>query len=124
MIALDTSSLIAFLGGAEGSDVEAVDEALAHNLAVLPPVVVTEILSAPGLDPEVARLISEIPMLEVRPGYWERAGATRAMVLATRRRAPLADTLIAQSCLDHETALVARDTDFRSFARHAGLVLV
>lgn len=124
MIALDTSSLVAFLGGEKGRDVEAVDEALGGKIAVLPPVVVTEILSAPGLDRRVARLVRELPTLETRPGFWERAAATRARVLARRLRARLADTLITQSCLDHGTPLVTRDADFRHFERHAGLVLV
>jgi predicted nucleic acid-binding protein len=34
----------------------------------------------------------------------------------------LADTLIAQACLDHEVPLVTRDPDFRHF-RTAGLRL-
>jgi predicted nucleic acid-binding protein len=110
MIAIDTSSLIAYLRGETGSDVESVDDAFRLNQAVLPPVVITEILSDPRLDPGVARLIRELPVLEIHLGYWERAR--------------LADTLITQSCLDHETPLVTRDADFRHFAAHAGLILV
>jgi predicted nucleic acid-binding protein len=60
----------------------------------------------------------------IEAGFWERAAATRATVLAKKLRARLADTLIAQSCIDHGVALVTRDSDFRHFARHAGLVLV
>jgi hypothetical protein len=56
-------------------------------------------------------------------GYWERAGLLRAKVLARRRRARLADTLIAQSCLDHDVELIARDRDFGPFAELAGLRL-
>ena len=37
MIAVDTSSLIAFLAGDEGNDVTALDQALALNQGVLPP---------------------------------------------------------------------------------------
>lgn len=124
MIALDTSSLIAFFNGDAGRDVEAVDEAFELKLAVLPPVVLTEILSAPGLEGEVAQLVLDLPTLEVQPGFWERAGATRARILTKQRRARLADTLIAQSCLDHDTPLISRDADFRHFAEHAGLSLV
>lgn len=124
MIALDTSSLVAFLAGEAGDDVEAVDEALALEVAVLPPVVLMEILSAPGLTPEVAELVVDLPRLELQPGFWERAGALRATILSRRLRARLADTLVAQSCLDHRTPLVSRDADFRHFAEHAGLELV
>jgi hypothetical protein len=62
-----------------------------------------------------------IPHLDVLEGYWERAGSLRAKLVRQKRRAPLADTLIAQSCLDHDVALVTRDADFRYFARVSGL---
>jgi predicted nucleic acid-binding protein len=123
MIAVDSSSLIAFLGGDSGSDVEAVDESLARGDAVLPPVVLTELLSEPKLESRVARWIAAIPRLSIEDGYWDRAAALRAKVIAKKRRARLADTLIAQSCIDHRVALVTRDADFRNFAGVNGLVL-
>jgi predicted nucleic acid-binding protein len=49
--------------------------------------------------------------------------AWRAKVLSRRYRARLADTLIAQSCVDHGVRLVSRDADFRHFARRIGLRL-
>jgi predicted nucleic acid-binding protein len=124
MIAVDTSSLIAYLAGETGSDVQTLDEAFRLNQAVLPPVVITEMLCHPGLDPEVARLMRELPALEIHKGYWERAAKTRAKILSKKLRARLADTLITQSCLDHNTPLVTRDADFRHFAAHTGLILV
>jgi predicted nucleic acid-binding protein len=123
MIALDTSSMIAFLAGEQGADVEAVESALALRRGVFPPVVVTELLSDPAIGREVASFVGSIPRLEVLDGYWERAGELRARLLRRGLKARLADTLIAQSCLDHEVALITRDGDFRSFARHAGLHL-
>jgi predicted nucleic acid-binding protein len=59
----------------------------------------------------------------VLDGYWERAGLLRARILARKRRARLADTLIAQSCLGHDVELVARDPNFASFAEFGGLKL-
>jgi predicted nucleic acid-binding protein len=35
----------------------------------------------------------------------------------------LADTLIAQSCIDHHVPLITRDVDFRHFAKLGMLVL-
>ena len=35
----------------------------------------------------------------------------------------LADTLIAQTCIDYGIALLTRDRDFTSFQKHAGLKL-
>ncbi len=123
MIALDTSSLIAYLEGAEGADVNAVEEALILSIAVLPPVVLTELLSSPTADEDTKALIRQLPLLQVAPGYWERAATLRSQVLAKGLRANLADTLICQSCLDHDLPLVTRDRDFRHFAAHGGLML-
>ena len=123
MIAVDSSSLIAFLRGDEGNDVDWLEQALAMNQVVLPPVVLTEMLSDPALDRRVSRLLRELPVLEVLPGFWERAAGTRARILASRRRAPLADTLISQSCIDHHTPLITRDRDFRHFTDYTELEL-
>ncbi len=65
MTALDTSSMIAFLSGERGADVNAVEAALALRQAVFPPVVVTELLSDPATYHELADLIRAVPMLEV-----------------------------------------------------------
>jgi len=63
-------------------------------------VVLTELLSDPKVPSDVVETISEVPLIEVASGYWQRAGALRAKVLATRRKARLGDALIAQSCID------------------------
>ena len=101
MIAVDTSSFVAYLSGVEGLDVEATGWALEHRQAAVPPVVLSELLSDPKLAPDVKELFVSLPLLDVTHGYWERAGLLRAKVLAQGRRARLADTLITQSCLDH-----------------------
>lgn len=124
MIALDSSSLIAFLGGASGSDVETLERSLEDRQGCLPPVVLTELLSDPKLPKAAGQLLLQLPRLDVLDGYWERAGALRAKVLASKRRARLADTLIAQSCIDHGVGLITRDADFSVFVRAGGLRLV
>lgn len=68
--------------------------------------------------------LAELPLVEIKPGYWQRAGALRARVLAGRRRARLGDALIAQSCIDRGIPLITRDRDFRAFAQAAGPDLV
>ena len=88
------------------------------------PVVLTEVLSDPKLSSEVSQTHSDLPLIEVRLGYWQRAGALRAKVLAKRRKARLGDALIGQSCIDHGIALLTRDRDFRAFAEAAGLDFV
>ena len=123
MIAADTSSLVAFFQGAAGEDVERVDEALELGQLHLPAPVLSELLSNPRLDPAVVAELVEVPTLEPTPGFWIRAGRLRAVVLGRRRKARLADALIAQLCLDHGVRLITRDRDFRAFAESAGLDL-
>ena len=124
MIAADSSSVIAYLSGDAGEDAEIFDHALTDRLVVLPPVVLVELLSDPQLPSSVRNLLTALPLLDIKSGYWERAANIRAWALSKRRKARLADTLIAQSCLDHDVPLIARDRDFRTFARFAGLKIL
>jgi predicted nucleic acid-binding protein len=124
VIAADTSSWIAFLEGSGGEDVNLLDRALQDRQVAMVPVVLTELLSDPHLPSHVAETISEVPLLEVASGYWQRAGALRATVLARRRKARLGDALIAQSCIDQGIPLITRDRDFRAFGAAANLDFV
>jgi len=90
----------------------------------MPPVVIAEILSDAKLPKAIAISLSDIPMIEIADGYWERVGALRARVLGKGRRARLGDALIAQSCLDRGISLLTRDRDFKAFTEAAGLQLV
>jgi len=123
MIAADTSTWVAFLEGHGGEDAELLDRALEDRQVLMAPVVLTEVLSDPKLPSDVAQTLAELPLIEIRPGYWQRAGALRAQVLAKRRKARLGDALIAQSCIDRGIPLLTRDRDFRAFAEAAGLDL-
>jgi predicted nucleic acid-binding protein len=123
MAAVDSSTLIALLANVSGPDVEHLEAALAAGNVVLPPVVLAEILSEPGLPEHHRTTLLALPLLALLPDYWQRAAATRASILTRGLRARLADTLIAQSCIDHDVALITRDRDFRHFAQHCGLKL-
>lgn len=144
MIAADTSTWIAFLqedasqkGGGEeapgqegpikdrsSDDTSLLDRALSDQQVVMVPAVLTELLSDPKLSAGVAKALADVPLLDVEPGYWQRAGLLRARVLSRRRKARLGDALIAQICIDHAVPLITRDDDFRAFAVAAGLDLV
>jgi predicted nucleic acid-binding protein len=124
VIAADTSTWVAFLDGERGADVEALDKSLADRQVVMPPIVLTELLSDPQLPSALARMLADIPRINLADDYWVRAGKLRAKVLAGRRKARLGDALIAQSCLDGGIPLITRDGDFRAFARAAKLNLV
>jgi predicted nucleic acid-binding protein len=124
MIAADTSTWVAFLEKGTGEDAQLLDRALGDRQVLMVPVVLTELLSDPKLPPGVAKTLSEVPLIEIASGYWQRAGALRAKVLTKRRKARLGDALIAQSCIDGGISLLTRDRDFRAFAESAGLDLV
>lgn len=116
MIAADTSTWIAYLQAASGEDVDELERALTDGAVAMVPVVLTELLSAPFLPEEYGRLLGEVPLLEIKAGYWARAGALRLRVVRSKRKARLGDALIAQCCLDHGIGLITRDRDFLAFA--------
>ena len=86
MTCADTSSVVAYMQGEQGSDVELVDRALADCSLVLAPVSVSELFSDPLLTPSLEKFILGIQQLEIKAGYWERAGKLRAKLM--RRRYP------------------------------------
>lgn len=124
MIAADTSTWVAFLQGQDGEDSQLLHSALADRQVLMAPAVLAELLSDPKLTPSAASTLCEIPLVDISPGYWERAGLLRAKVLAKRRKARLGDALIAQSCLDGGIPLLTRDRDFGAFSEAAGLRLL
>ncbi|MBU6296758.1 MAG: PIN domain-containing protein [Alphaproteobacteria bacterium] len=123
MIAADSSSLSAFFAGEPGADVKLIQDALGARNICLPPVVLTELLSDPSARQAISDVIVEFPLLALCDGYWLRAGDMRRQLRQKGLKAKVADTLIAQSCIDHDVALITRDGDFRRFAKHCGLKL-
>ena len=123
MIAADTSTIIAFIQGDKGEDIEQLDAALSAGTVVISPVALTELLSEPRLPQRHETFIRSLPLLEIQDGYWIRAAKSRAAILSRKLRARLPDTLIAQAAIDHDVALIQRDGDFRHFAKHCGLKL-
>ena len=123
MIAVDTSSFIAYLQGENATDVHWVEEILSSHSLVFPPVVASEILSDASLPTKLIANIKRLPLLPITPEFWYRAGMMRSQVLAKKLKARLADTLIAQSCIDHQIPLITRDLDFRHYVKYGGLLL-
>jgi hypothetical protein len=122
MIAADTSTWISFFEGEQGDDVVALAKALQSRQVVMPPPVLTELLSDPELPASVAQSLLELPLVSLKNGFWDRAGRLRAKALARKRKARLGDALIAQCCIDAAIALITRDGDFKAFS--AGLNLL
>ena len=124
MIAADTSTWVAFLGGDSGDDVALLDHALRDRQVLMVPAVLTELLSDAKMPDAIARTLCGLPLIVLSAKHWELAGKLRARVLAKGRKARLGDSLIAQTCIDREVPLLTRDKDFRAFATSAALELV
>lgn len=123
MIAADTSAVLHFLHGFDGPARPAVRRALRDERLVLPPLVLTELLSAPSPESDLDALLGAAPLVPVIDGYWERAALNRRTLAMRGLKARLADALIAQSCIDAGIPLISGDSDFRHFAVHCGLKL-
>jgi predicted nucleic acid-binding protein len=120
MIVADSSTWVAFFAGDSGEDVRVLRRGLQDSQVLMAPVVLTELFSDPNLPKDVASTLLGLPLVETLPGYWQRAGALRAKVLAKRRSARLGVALIAQSCIDWGLSLLTRDRDFLAFADATG----
>lgn len=123
MIALDTNILVALFQDEDAADIRALAALMETRPVALPPVVLTEFLSFPSVTPELRKKIGHFARLEIQDGYWERAGRLRAALIAKGLKPKLADTLIAQNCIDHDAPLLTRDRDFNLFASHTALQL-
>jgi len=123
MISADTSSLSSFLKKADTPDAALVKSALLDERLVLTPVVVSEIFSSPYLSEQLESALEQIPMLDLKPGFWKRAGKNRSILLAAGKKARLADSLIATCCLDYGIPLIASDSDYRHFTEHFDLLV-
>jgi predicted nucleic acid-binding protein len=122
LIATDTSSLVAYLSGEDGDDVARIENAVAGKELILPPPVLTELRSKPDIS-QIETWLSGVPLIELTDGFWDRAGRSRRILLLRGLKAALANSLIAQCCIDADVPLIARDRDYRHFERWCGLKL-
>jgi len=123
LIAADSSSLIAFLEGEIAPDTDAIAEAFAALELYLPPPVIVELLGKPADEPRYAEIVANASLLPLAEGYWQRARDSRRLIRSKGFKARGVDALIAQCCIDADVTLIARDDDYRHFARWCGLKL-
>jgi predicted nucleic acid-binding protein len=124
LIVADSSVLIPWAEGIVTAKTNLLDYHIQQETLRVAPVSITELLSTRDVRP-VIRIVAEmLDVLEMRVGYWERAGLLRGKCLAAGRRARLADALIAQTCLDEDLPLLTNDGDFDVFRQIGGLKLV
>ena len=124
MIAVHTSSMISYLQGDEGGDITLLKECIKLESIILLPPVLSELLSDYKLPNEIYHVLVNLPLLIIKGGYWERVGKLSAKILAKKMKVRIADSLIAQCCIDSDVGLITRDSDFIKFARHTELKLI
>ena len=124
MIGVDTSTLVAYFSGEKAKDTDFLHTAILERIAVVAPVVLTELCSGPQLTAEQKHAIEQFDIFSINDGYWTRAGLNRRIIKLKQKKAKLGDALIAQCCIDHRAPLLSRDEDFRHYAEHCGLKLV
>lgn len=124
MIVADSSVLIPWAEGLITDRTDLVQSHLEQRSLFIVPISITELLSARDLRPEIRVVAETLNLLELTEGYWARAGLLRGKCLAAGRRARMADTLIAQACLDANLPLLTDDADFAVFQFIGGLKLV
>lgn len=123
MIAVDTSVLVDWLDQVASPEARRVSQFAQSGEGVIAPVTLTELLSDPRGGRALDAALIAFPTLPISDGYWQRAGELRAKIRKAGRKAALGDALIAQSCIDNDTPLLTRDTDFAAFAKFGGLKL-
>jgi predicted nucleic acid-binding protein len=124
LISADSSSLIAYLEGQTTPDTDAIADALQVVELVLAPPVLVELMGKANTAAAYDSIAANAALLPLTDGYWLRAREMRRLILSKGLRARALDTLIAQCCIDADVPLIARDPDFRHFARWCGLKVV
>jgi predicted nucleic acid-binding protein len=115
MVAADTSTWINFFKNNPSQKVDRLSQSLSDGILLMPPVVLMELLSFQGIKSSDQDLLRSLPRLDLREGFWERAGEARRTLLKKGLKARSMDCLIAQSCIDSDIPLISEDNDFRHF---------
>ena len=97
---------------------------MAHGAIILPPLVVSELVSGAGKKSDrvaVETLLANLPLHETPLDYWIRVGQLRRLLKERGFSVSTPDAHIAQCALDRQALLLSRDAVFSRIARHTGL---
>jgi predicted nucleic acid-binding protein len=122
-VVIDTSVWIDFLGGAGAA---AVEQALEHGVAVLSPIVVSELIigaTTPSQRLAVGELLQDAPLHDTPLEHWIRVGDLRRTLARKGVSVTVPDAHVAQCALDRDAVLLTRDAVFAAIARHVPLRL-
>ncbi|HEV2722219.1 MAG TPA: PIN domain-containing protein [Thermoanaerobaculia bacterium] len=122
-IVIDASVWIDFLSGAK---IQRVEDAVDDELAVIPPLVVAELVT--GATTVVARqaigeLLQDAQVHETPLGHWIDVGILRGSLARKGLNVTVPDAHVAQCALDRDAVLLAKDGIFRKIAEHTPLRL-
>ncbi len=119
----DTSVFIAFFGGA---DIAPLDAAIDDGTLVIPPLVVSELISGAQLAHDrlaIGELLQDTPLHPTPLEHWIAVGELRRELRRRGLEVSTPDAHIAQCALDRDAVLLTRDAIFRRIARHIPLRL-
>ena len=120
-IVIDSS---AWIDHFEGHPDELLVYALAHEIAVVPPLVVAEIFSGEmTADQRVAigEFLQETPVHVTSLGHWMAVGKLRRELRRKGVTVTLPDAHIAQCAIELDAMLLTRDAVFTRIAQHTAL---
>lgn len=122
-VVVDTSVWIDYFAG---SQTTAVLEALAHGSAILPPIVVSELISGagtPGQRQAIGDLLQDAPVHATPLEHWLRVGDLRRKLAQKGLAVTIPDAHVAQCALDLDAVLLTGDAVFTRMAKHVPLRL-
>ena len=120
---VDTSEWIEFFAGRKAASLE---DALASGAAIMPPIVVAELVSGATSRQEraaIGELLQDAPVHETPLDHWIRVGDLRAALARKGLAVTIPDAHVAQCALDRDAVLLTRDAIFGKIARHTSLRL-
>ena len=121
VVVVDTSVWIDFF---RGRSADTLEQALAAGTAVLPPLVVAELISGarrPAEQSAIADLIQSIPVHWTPLVHWIHVGQLRRRLGEKGLSVSTPDAHVAQCALEGSALLLARDAIFKRIAKHSGL---
>lgn len=124
MICFDTCVWIAYFAGEKARDTELLDYHLKIHAVMMHPVVIAELFSDEQMPEDIKGNLLSLPEIKLLDGFWARVGRLRAQMRGAKMTPKLADTMIAQGCIESNTPLVTRDHGFQRFQKFTALHLV
>jgi tRNA(fMet)-specific endonuclease VapC len=122
-VVIDTSAWIDFFAGSAS---EHVAEALSLGAAIMPPVVVAELVSGAKTVEQrraIGELLQDAPVHETPLDHWIRVGDLRRSLSRHGVNVTVPDAHVAQCALDRNAVLLTGDAIFNRIAQHTTLRL-